>query len=115
MGSIKTERHWLEYETVVIAAGSAWEDQFGSDDLWTDVLEAGETWIQQFGNVAAGTLRMKLLYSEDNSNWYEVERLEILGAEVKARYVKHKVEIEDNSPESYVYVKPITHKAAYWQ
>jgi len=25
------------------------------------------------------------------------------------------VEIEDNSPESYVYVKPITHKAAYWQ
>ena len=71
--------------------------------------------VEQFANAQAGTLRMELMYSEDSNTWYTINHFEILSAEVQARYVKYKIYLTDIDSNSYIYVKPVTHKAWYWQ
>ena len=114
MTSIKKCRHWLNYDTVINSTGATWQGGIG-DVVWTTALQSGETWVQQFSNVQAGILTMKFFYSEDNSTWYEINNFQILSCEVQARYLKYQIFITDNDANSYIYVKPCTEKAFYWQ
>jgi len=113
LGSKQPCRHWLNYELNITATGATWEGGFGNVN-WEEVISSGETWIQQLANVQAGTFRAKFFYSDDGTNWNEVDHFEILSVEVDARYIKYQIVIENNDAASSIMVEPAVLKS-WWR
>jgi len=116
MGSVKKCRHWLDFETVILGSGAAWENVFSESDTWEDIFSPAKIWIEVFGNVQAGTLAIVFYYSEDDITYYDIDNFQLLSCEVQARYIKYKIFITDSTQDSHIYVKsPVAEKAYYWQ
>ena len=109
LGSIQIVRLWGETATDFRASDTTF-DGVGGQTLSFDEL-GGQTksFFEIFEPTIAGQLQITLQYSTDGSSWNDVERFEILCAEVEARYIRVVVTIIDPTLDSnlYLYALPI--------
>ncbi|OPY77746.1 MAG: hypothetical protein A4E64_01002 [Syntrophorhabdus sp. PtaU1.Bin058] len=116
MGSIKTVRHWGEFDLIFNNVAASWEGEFSAGNTWADKLESSDTWLSKFVGAIAGDISIRLWYSEDNITWNYIDDFQLLSCEITAQYVQYQIFLTDNDANSYIYVKsPFTGKAYYWQ
>ena len=104
MSSIKIVRCWGDFLTLFIAGTSTWSGVVPDPMTWADVSAASRTWAQIFQPTSAAQLEAKLQHSENNVDWSEIGRFEVLCGEVYARYLKVEITITDPTPDEYLYV-----------
>jgi hypothetical protein len=112
MTSIKAVRCWGDFLTVFIAGTSTWGGVAPDPTTWGDINVETKRWSQIFQPNSAAQLQAVLEYSENNVDWSEVGRFEILCAEVYARYLRVVVTITDPNQEEYLYLDDLN-MAAY--
>lgn len=111
MGSLKVVRCWGDFLTLFISGSSTWGGVAPSPATWGDIYAATKTWAQIFQPSAAAQLEAVLEYSEDDSDWNEIGRFEILSGEVYARYLRVIITITDPNMEEYLYVRELNMSA----
>jgi len=111
LGSLRNIRLWTNFGIVLIGNETIWSGQYGESDAWT---KHNSTWAVIFTPTLSAGLMMTLLHSPDNISWSELSYFHVYSPEVNCRYLKYRSTITNNSPDNYLYQKPVTVKAAYW-
>ena len=111
LGSLQKVRIWGEFSTDFVATDTTF-DGVGGETLSFDELD-GETnsFNEIFEPSAAGQLQVTLQHSTDDSTFYDIDRFEIMCAEVSARYLRVVITITDPTLDSNLYLYELPMKA----
>lgn len=104
MGSLKSVRVWGDFLTTFIATTSTWEGVAPDPTTWADIYADAKTWAQIFQPTAAAQLKASLEFSENGSDWLSFAGMELLFAEVYARYLRKVIEITDPTADANLYL-----------
>jgi len=115
MGSIKTVRVWGDFRIAFEASTGTWEAVFPGTTVWSDKTDADTKWYELTTPDKAGILTATLYWGDTTGNLTNsAEKAEILGIEIKARFVQIKVLIEDPDNASNIHLKELNMVASYW-
>ena len=103
----KTVRVWGDFDTVFVNTASTFAGVAGTTATFDDLSASTLSFDEIFGSRAAGQLSATLQYSTDDVNYYDVNRFEILCAEITARYIRIVVSITDPTLDSNLYLKAL--------
>ncbi len=109
LGSNASRLIYIQAQIVVTGVGTTWDDVFPVGALWT-VADLTRPWTEIFELPAGPTVRMTLIHGEGSPPAAEVERMEILGTMVTARYIQVEIEITDPGAEVNAMVQALTIK-----
>jgi len=114
LGSLVRVRVWGDFITEFISNDTTFDGAMPYPTTFNDLdtqLGVGWTFNELFSPSAASNIQATLYYSEDGSNYNQIERCEIRCAEIYARYVYMKVKIVDPTDGSRLYLKELDMKA----
>lgn len=117
LGSKKTVRVWGDFLTIFMSSSGIWDQVIPLPRTWADLGLGSRTWAEIFGtDGAAARLKGRIYWGDaaDSLPNY-ADYFEILAPEFEARCVQVRIEIEDPSPDVFLYLQELNMKAAYWQ
>jgi len=106
LGAIEDVRIWGDFRMYFESSDTTWDGVAPAPTTWND-LGSAKAWMEIFNPEAAGKIQATLKFSENNSNWTDVEFFEILCAEVTARYIKIEITITDPTLDANLYLKEL--------
>ncbi|RLB84766.1 MAG: hypothetical protein DRH26_18910 [Deltaproteobacteria bacterium] len=106
LNAIEDVRIWGDFRMYFSSSATTWNGVAPSGTTWDD-LGAALSWMEIFDPEAAGKIQATLKFSEDNSNWTDVDFFEVLCAEVTARYIKLEITITDPTLDANLYLKEL--------
>jgi len=99
-------RLWGDFRVAFESTSTTWNGVAPSPTTWND-LGATATWNEIFQPTSAGRLEATLQYSTDDVTYYDIDKFEILSAEVEARYIRVVVTITDPTLDANLHLKEL--------
>lgn len=115
-GSVVNRRVWGDFLTQVIASNTTWNGVIPSPLTWADVLAGGKRWYELFTPTAAPSINGKLSYGSVSGSLASFfTNFHFTAPEFNARYVQVEVTFTDPVQDTFLNLKTLNMKAAYWQ
>ena len=114
--SVVKRRTWGDFNTQIVASNTTWSGVIPAPLTWADVLSGGKRWYELFAPTSAPSMSGKVYYgtvSGSLSSFFT--SFHFTAPEFEARYVKAEVAITDPVQDTFLRVKALNMKAAFWQ
>jgi len=114
LGVRKKVRVWGDFNYTFAGSEQKWS-AVPSSFTWTEIEATAKKWYE-LTNISQAAKLSAILYAGDNPSSYTStnHNFQLTAPEVFARYLKVHVEIVDPDAESYLYLRNLNMKAAYW-
>jgi hypothetical protein len=115
LGSVITTRIWGDFITAFVSSSGTWTASLGTGRTWTEALGTGTRWYEVLAPAYAGVVEATMKWGNSSGSLTNsASKMEILSAEISARYVQFEITITDPDVGSNLYLKELNLKAAYW-